>query len=82
METGANSDGPHLYIRRDIQDMVTAQLRSEDLTVVSGHAGAGKTSLRCGDDHASRRGIRSMPSELVRFCAPMGCGAPSHASRC
>lgn len=43
-----NSTGPRLYVSRDVQDEVVARLREQRLVVVSGAAGAGKTSLLWG----------------------------------
>ncbi|SUA46442.1 TIR domain-containing protein [Nocardia africana] len=43
-----NATGPRLYVRRDIQNQVVARLREQRLVVVSGAAGAGKTSLLWG----------------------------------
>lgn len=41
-------DGARLYVRRDLEDVVLSELDTRDLVVVSGDAGAGKTSLLWG----------------------------------
>lgn len=46
--TGSAATEPALYVRRDIQDDVLARVRRDPLTVISGPAGAGKTSLLWG----------------------------------